>query len=416
MRGSSVFNYIVVLFLLSLPFVSAFSITSALTLPLLVGGCALLIGGFFKKLRFNKSLNLLFLFFVFIVIIAANLNMEHFVSNKPLNHILSFLFCFFIYFTIPYSYLSVDYDVSYKILCKIILLGVIVSAFTAIFEFTVTNVLKMPFDLFPRPAVTEYEPLSIGGMVRARGFAEESGHFALYLISMYLCVFSYVKEQFSKLTVFLLTFLVVVALFCSFSVSGILFSVVAIFSTYLLYNLSSPIKFIYMIVALLSVILILEFTIHYYTGFSIFYDVIYAKLNGSASMTDRSNKLDSALYFLSQKDGVLNYLFGFGPAFYETYNLPTLVTLYPLLYVQFGIIGLLLFLTIVAYPVIISNLNGTMIDKYLFCSYFYSLLFFAAISNYWFPWFWVILSIILVQSKRNKVIEIESRVHSEVVK
>lgn len=393
-----IFNKLVFLFLLSLPFVSAFAITTALTLPLIIMLLAVMWAGVSKKLIFDRNMSLIFLFFLFLMLVSTTLNMEGFVSAKPANHILSFVFSF-LFFTLTYSYLSTNSLRRFNLFSKTILFGVILSSLTAISEFVSVNVFSIPFDFIPRPAVNEYEPLSIGGVVRARGFAEESGHFSLYLLSMYMLIFSFVRNNFSRLQVIILTSTVVMAVLLSFSVSGMFFSIIAIAITLFVYSLKAPLKLVYILLAFFLLIVSIEFIIQYLTGFSIALDVIYAKLSGSTSMSDRSNKLSAIIEFSNSTDSIMHYLFGYGPAFYETYNLPTLVTLYPLLATQFGIVGLLVFMVLITYPLIISLLNGIAVDRYVFCSYFFSLLFFAGISNYWFPWFWIILAVMLAQFK-----------------
>ncbi|PTP60923.1 hypothetical protein CWO01_14835 [Vibrio splendidus] len=275
-------------------------------------------------------------------------------------------------------------------------------------EFFTVNVLKLPFDYFPRPDVLTYEPLTIGGLIRARGFAEESGHFAMYIISMYFCIYSYVKTSFSKNKLLIINTLVITALLVTFSVSGIVFSFVSILIVIFICNIKHPMRmFSYAIVFLFGVAL-LDFLIYSYSGYSFFINVVLNKLTASASLTDRSFRLMSSIDFFMDNAYFSKVMFGFGAAFYDTYDLPTLVTLYPLLLVQFGIFGFLSFLVLIIYPFLIYLLKMDELDKPLICGYFYCVLFYMAISNYWFPWFWCILAYLSSQSK------IQSRTHKSI--
>jgi len=332
--------------------------------------------------------------------------MVAFQSSTPLNHLISFIICYVLFFTMPLNYLKHNRGYALNLLFKIIAIGVLLSSIVAICEFLVTNFFKMSFDYFPRPAAYDYdyEPLSIGGMIRARGFAEESGHFALYLISMYFLTLQYMKDNYGKVIVLTYSVLVFIALLASFSVSGLMFAFLSLSITYMIYNFNSPLKMIFILIFFFIFMLSVEMLIQYLTGFSILFDVVLSKLSGSTSMSDRSLKFTTVLSFMSDSDGVLIHLFGLGPAFYDTYGLPTLVTLYPLLYVQFGIVGLGVYLALISYPLFYAKLQGIKIDKYLFCSYLFSIFFFLGISNYWFPWFWVILAVIVSKIKLEKKI------------
>jgi len=394
------------LYILSLPFTSAFALKSFLPLPLLISFILTFKFIFIKNIKFKISIVDIILFiFLFMISISyiCNLFILRY-SPKLLNHFSSYfitlLFYYFIIKNILYIYVLKK---GINKVLKFVLLSVLLASIFGTINFLGKNFFGFDLDNYIyRPMVENMNALAIG-FYRSRSFIEEPGHFAMFLeIFFPLSLYYLLNIKVNKNYIILYSFIVIISFLFTFSTAGIMISIISIFSVfiYYLFQNKSVLKNIYLykqLFYILIFLLVILSIFNYYGLFDLFQLIEYinSKLNGSNSSNDRLDRVHEALSLFSNS-GLFHILFGFGPGGYLLY-IKSIISLYLLLLLETGIIGLFLFI-LFQFLVLkhILSLNSNI--KYYFLFSFISATFhYSLISNYWYPWYWFLIVLIEIQ-------------------
>ena len=403
-------------YLSCLSLTSAFALTSTVTIPVFLSiFCVGLffIGGVIDK---NRSLtveadDLVMLLFLLTVYFGFFINQSHFRSNKPINHLVAYSYIVLInYYLIKEVYYALQKKFGAKFVRNTygaIYLCVLVTCAFGITEFLLKNALGIDIDSYiPRPAVSEYDPLALKDFIRLRSFVEESGHLAYFLEALGPIAIYFSSKK--KLLYYPLLVLILGCFILTFSTAGWLIASL----TYLLLliwnislrklqssisvNYSILMKYFLGLVAI-TVILTLNYgTLRFIT--SVLNEIIVLKITYSGSAEDRTARFLEGINAVWQSD-LLRLTFGNGPAVYDSlgFSRGGTILLYLTIVLESGLLGLsffLLFCGILFYKVI--KLKDRRLRFALMFGLISSLLHFFLISNYWYPWFWILAIIIQV--------------------
>lgn len=383
------------MFLLSIASTSVFSLSQAIPLSLILTGIymgkRLLCQGNII-LKINYFIPLLLMFFVFM---SALYNSPSMISSKPINHALSFFVCLFVYY--PCTAIIIN-SFGLKKISSIFMCVFQLCFILTVIEFISVNYLGgNVLGFLPRPASEfDYEPLAYS-FIRARGLAEESGHWAL--ISILLFSMSQAFNEENKSMDFVIKIIVLIELlliiFFTFSVSGFISVSLSGLIAPFLSPVGRKIK-IGMLIFFMLMFLILFYALDYYLGITVI-DVFLNKMTGISGV-ERAEKISETLTLLF--DGsVGTMLLGLGPAFYDTYHLKTVVSFVFLILFEFGLVGFTFMVIFMMW--FFRQAIKTKSPAILFGSI--SLLVYSvAISNYWFQIVWFYISIVIGASLRIK--------------
>jgi len=384
------------LYLLTLSFTSAFSFSWAISVPVML--CAsisfLYLANFRNAYKLSKSDFFLVLFLV-TVFISFLINSPHFISNKPINHLVAYSFCVLIYYFISKNIVTkIIKKVHWEVLLGYLAFGVLISSIYCIIEFTLSNFYEISLDKYiPRAEIQDYQP-TIGSIIRARSFVEESGHYAFYLEALGPLAIYYFRNifKYKVLGVGFIVIIVISFLLC-FSVAGYISVIVGFLLSGLIGKFKVS-KIVLSILILSLVVFTVDYSMNQYIGQGIIQNVI-DRFDGSSSGEERQGRALSAIQLIKSA-GILNLIIGFGPAAYDTLHVDPVLSLYLLLFFELGFLGLLFF-TLFIISIFRFGKNFSIIEDssnfkwYLNFSFIAILVHFFAIHNYFYPWLWIFL-------------------------
>lgn len=397
------------IYVMTLPFVSAFTFTSTITLSVLTSAFMFVYSIFslamfrtsFKKNIFNFT-NIFLLLLYFVIILSYFYN-AGFNNDKATNHLIAytttfigFYFSTYVFFTLKPADILLNIN---NLLLHITLMMVFCSIFT-ISEFLMINLFNFDINSYiPRVIRPEYDIISDGLYRRARGFAEESGHFAFFIeifapITIY---YLFASNQCKWNIIIKVSILVMIILTALTTISAALFIV---------FGISIPLAFLFHWRLLINnygkILLGTIFTIVCFVGLNSFFPMsewyllmtVTSKLSNSGSMDDRTLRIE-IFEKIFNSASIDNLLIGFGPAAYVTKSLSeSIVQLFFNLTLESGLIGLSLFSAFCIGIMYNLSLIKDKIKIYLFFSMSMAVMHYFIISNYWFPWFWLLCVII----------------------
>lgn len=353
----------------------------------------------FKVDRIDCLMILYLLFATFSTIINFQNHNPHTFNHILSKYVVFFLFYFFIKNTFLFFSKSIK---AKKDVYGWLLAGTVLSLVFCITEFIIKNNFGVEFDLFlPRLNPIVYDP-TLGGdsnIVRARGFAEESGHYALFieLIVPILGAYLWQNKKFKSFSTLLILSLIAITL--TFSTISQLALFPAIITAILIHNkLHIDSKFIITFGLLISLTL-LSLLVIPGSFESLVYKITENGFNG---------RLDNIepIFALIEKSDYWQLIFGFGSgSFYNIENLEGGIFSLPfLIFVEMGFVGLcllLIFITLCIHKIrCISDLNV----RYAFAlSFSFALWHYCAIGNYYYPWIWFLIAIISFEKLENKI-------------
>lgn len=402
------------IYLCSLSLTSAFAITSTVTVPVFLSLFIVLLfflGEFLNKgriLTLEPDDIVLFLF-LFSVYFGFLINNTQFRSSKPFNHlvaysyiiIINYYFLKNIYYSLYQKYGEEFINNSYGAIC----LGLFITCAFGLTEFWLKNFLGIEVDNYiPRPAVTEYEPMALTNLIRLRSFVEESGHLAYFIEVLGPLSLYYVRRR--KVLFYLLLTVVSSCFLLTFSTAGWL---IVTFTGLLLliWNIKPTcfmkgITFKYRkvikytsVLALVLVVLAFNYEVVNYIS-AVLNEIILAKVNQSSSAEDRTARFVEGMNALTQSN-IFRLSFGNGPAVYDTlrFSRGGTILLYLTYALESGLVGLLLFLIFCGVLTYKANkIRNRNLRFVLLFGLISSFLHFFLISNYWYPWFWILAIII----------------------
>lgn len=282
--------------------------------------------------------------------------------------------------------------------------GTIGAAAFVIVEFCVKNLNGPTLDnLLPRVSPSDYEALYFFGsesVIRARGFAAESGHMALFLLMTLPFVFYYFLHYRGNRTKAISGSLVVLtAIVCTTSAAALadllvtgIFGAIT-FGVWL--RRRSPRKErrraatigASLAGLLVSLIAVLQAT----SGWPLvlFQGVLNKLLFEDQAPGSRYSRWGEGLRMFRESP-----LLGQGPGAAANVKGTGIVNLYLDILVDTGAIGLLLFMCILAVAMArIIRISSPVRWVYLF-SFVVLVVHYIAISDYWFPWLWILLALV----------------------
>lgn len=384
-------------------FVSAFSIDAIVPLPMIISFFMminLLIDIInrraIKKITYKITIPL-FIFFIVLIISYYKQAIIIGFNRTAFNHLLSYAGTIIMYLVVPLLSFK-HFDFKIEKIFKYISIGLIIVSIFTIVEFLTKNFTQISFDQFIyRPLVRDYAPTyRIAGdrFIRARGVAVESGHLAMY-ISMFLpflyYYYKYIEINQKKLVLTML--LVVTALFLTFSAAALFENSLTILLLFLLFSFKKINKGLTRHGIIFGfIVLIILFIFGYILVNTQIFGGMLAKisLSGTSSGDDRISRWINALKLFR-----LNPLLGAGPGITSIIYGTGSTNFYLELLTQVGILGItpLLFMMFTIFS-LIFNIDYNI--KYVFLySLTISLIHYALISDYWYPWIWLLIAIVL---------------------
>ncbi len=401
------------LYLVFLSFTSAFAISAWLTVPTLFSIAFLAYLVLFVKNEniVLKRVDLILLTLAGCCALSFGINFFFFQSAKQINHFFAYEFSILIQFIVFRQFLFNTCHTQYDWLntIKYLYYGVMFACLFGLFEFTVKFFSVLDIDSYiPRPlASTEYDPTFLA-LFRIRSFVEESGHLSLFLEIFFPMVFWYTKKYREFKWFFLSVIVILVAFILTFSSIGffVVFLDLIIILAILAYRESKnlavgkiSIKYIGVVtggVVVLSTVVVLGFDFY-----ELYNNLILLKLE-SSSGSRRSDAIFVALDYL-KNGGVHNIIVGFGPGAYDVLGIDSIISLYVNILFELGSIGLIVFLFFVCYVFInVFRVRNTSLRIAFFLSIFNGFLHYTVISNYWYPWIWVITALLFLQLKLQR--------------
>ncbi len=384
---------ILYLYLIIVPFTNLFAPSEIISLPLLL---ALLIAAIsilsinIKYTKINIVVIFVFLFLV-LVFLSFIINLSFYKSLKPFNHLAAYFFTFLIFYLAIRNFIF-SYKIDFEKIIKFITVGLVLTSTFTIIEFICKNFFFKDFDdYFFRPSVVDYTPSNgIDFLViRARSTVEESGHYALYLISFSPICFKYLFSNKIRYRL-ILCLIIIISFLLTFSVGGI----ISLFGGFilLLFSSSKRLNFLKFAIPICIFLLALNYFMSFLFDLSIIENVIL-KLFDSGSSTERMDRFNS-IFVLLDKYNLINYVFGFGPAAYDTLKVDPFLNLYLVFFVEVGLVASLIFISFIIYIISKWFIFPTEYTILLKLCLFSVLIQYNSIHNYFYPWLWLLLILI----------------------
>lgn len=407
----SIDNKALIGFILFMPFTSAFAISGTINLPIIAGVFLFLVLLFqltnSRALPFNfLSIESIAIFlFLFFVLLSYLINGSSY--SFSFNHLLAYYSTFLLFFLSPLLFFtnSIEIEKVFQTTLKYIFFAVLISAIFSIFEFTLTNFLAINVtDFVPRANVKEYDPLITGFLIRSRGFAEESGHYGFMMelfapISVYYLYFSkYCNYSNTLKNIF--TFCIVLSIITSFSVSTfILLPFCLVLSLIIKFKLiiKAIVQQAKKIIITLVILIIIWQVINLFIPLN---EILLITLDEKFDSFSLNDRLERSNYFWSTfpKLPLENILFGSGPSWYKILGLDesfSFLSLYQTITFENGLFGLLCIVVFFSSILVkLFRIKHT-ISIFFFTSFLCGILHYNNISNYWYPWFWFLISFIM---------------------
>lgn len=396
------------LYLLTIPFVSAFAFTQIVSFPLIFSSIlfCLMVIKFLKTLRMPAG----FMGFdIIIIILLLFLVITSFIINgwgnaKSVNHTIAYLSTFLLFYvSLKFSFFDAkDKSKLFKKVLALITYITIISAIFANLEFTLSNLFNINLnDYIPRPTEAEafYNATVLGIFYRARGFAPESGHFAFMLellspLTIYHLYFSgfcnwnkFMKAGIVVLMVFSIIFTVSTASFIIIPIAFVL-ALVIYFKSFLNYIKKNTAKFL-LSTGIVTVLFVL-FN-YFFSFYTLFILSITDKLD-STSFDDRQGRIDFFYERFFHLD-LVHKLIGTGPSGYTLLGFDetnTILSLYYSVTFELGYLGIFLFSMYLLYVLWNTLRIKSKIRFFLLVSVLSGIMHYNFIENFWYPWFWTV--------------------------
>jgi hypothetical protein len=401
------------LYILTMPFVSAFAFTGTISLPLIfaVFLFTLTVLNILKSGKFPPR----FLGFdILIISLLLFFDVFSFVLNgwgnsKSLSHTVAYFVSFILfYITIKLTLFFInDKKKIYRRVLQLLTYTVLFSAIFANAESILNNFFGIDVNNYiPRPNEGEeyYGALALGFLYRARGFAQESGHFTFMMelffpVALYYMYFSGLckwHKFFKALSVFcvFLSFIFAVSA-ASFIILPVSFLISAIFYMkmifrYLRLHLT---KFFIITISVTVITGILNYFFSFYTFISL---SVLGKLS-SGSYDDRQDRVEFFYENFSRFD-LVKKLIGGGPAGFDILGYRqgySILSLYHSIAFELGLTGLLLITLFMLYSFLNCLAIKNRIGYFLMVAFISGVLHYFIVANFWYPWFWFITSLII---------------------
>ena len=409
-------KYLLNTYIISMPFTSAFCISSSLSWPLIISSCCTLF--FILILLLGKKVSIpsrkpftLLILFLLAILVSFFINDVLFtpsalIFGKTINHLFAYFASFINFYIVIVLLLNLNRDkITPDSIAEIITWVLVFSCTFAIVEFIAKNIFSIDFDsIVPHPSVEKMNALALGDIfrsIRARGLSEEPGHFAFMIdlflpIAIYYLYFSPLCKlsksiKIITLIIFIVTIILTFSTAAFFALPVGLFISFGYFRKYLVTYFS---KIIIAGIILFGSAFVLDSYFPIITQLAIDID---QKTSNSGSMDDRS--LRSYLFQTYYgKAPVLNKMVGYGPSGYLRAGMEadsdSFLVLYQTFIFESGIIGLLFFIGFLWSILLLIKHIIFPLNFFLFFSFILGIIHYFFVSNYWYPWYWFICAYI----------------------
>lgn len=410
-------NNILLLYIFTMPFISAFAFSPTISLPLLFA-LTLFIVMVVETIRTLKlplefigfDLVILFTFLFFVVFSFAINGLGNTLS---FNHTLAYLSSFLLFYVaIKFIFFNAKNKVMlFRRALQLISFTTIISAVYANAEFILSNFFDIDLNEFiPRSSEAEvsYRPKVIQLFYRARGFSTESGHFTFMMelfspLVIYYMYFSGFCKWPSLVKAFVVILIILSFIFAVSSASFLILPV-AIFLASLvhlkkifLYFKRQRIKFFITSGVVFGVVLIINYLFSFYALILL---SISDKMD-SNSLDDRQARINFFYNNFFHFD-LVKKIVGAGPAGFDVLGYDeskAILSLYYSVTFELGLVGLFLlsfFLINIIFHALQIKSN---IGFFLLISLISGIFHYYFIANFWYPWFWFIAAFIMFCSK-----------------
>ena len=415
-------NLFLLLYILTMPFVSAFAFTGTISWPLIFAVFLFLI--MMAKIIQSKVLLTgfiefdLVIIFLFLFIGVFSYLINGWGNSKSLNHTIGYLSTFLLFYVaIKFTLFSYpDKKLVLKRTLQFITYTTIISALYGNIEFISANVFGVNLNNYiPRPTEAEawYDATVLGIIYRARGYAPESGHFAFMMelfspVAIYYMYFSrfcswrkFLKALIVVLIVFSFIFAVSTASFAILPLA-VLFASIIYSKSIVLYIKKKPGK----IIITTAVVSAIVFLFNYFLSVYALIILSISDKMDSFSLYDRQERID----FFNDKFSHLpfiNNLVGTGPAGYNILGYDeskAILSLYYSITFELGYLGLFLLLLFFLYIIFQALKIKSSLGFFLLISLISGIMHYYFISNFWYPWFWTVAAFITFCNKQKNVL------------
>lgn len=283
-------------------------------------------------------------------------------------------------------------------LFAVITIAVTISSIFGICEFVSNNFLSINLNNFLPHGSQEAssEAYSIIGFFRSRSFMVESGHFVLFLecytpLSIYW-LYNNIRNSCARISLIVLQ---LVSFILTFSAAGYVLLIIGL-CMFLSFSMKSKNKSKIMLIFILFVLVLFVFFSDF---FNIFIDIIKYKVNGeSVSQNDRQSRFEALKYFTS-----INSIIGYGPGSSYTLNIPSYISLYLKILMDMGIIGVIISLVFLRRQYkLIKLIKERQLRIAFLITLVLVVLHFSIVDVIYYPWFWILLSLIWSVVKLQK--------------
>lgn len=412
------------LFFIFLGFISAFSLSEHLPIPMILAvflSLNLLRVSLKRKelAAVGSAVSFSLYSFILILLISLYLQINSIGFNtKGITHTLSYIVVLAVYYMGVELYLKTQ-RIELEKVYKYISIGVILVATFTLIEFVCKNFLNINFDQYIyRPSFQYFNATYHNGQfIRARGTAEESGHIALYMM-MFLPFVIYYYKGYVKSTFRLIisTVTILTAVIVTFSATAFLEIIVASMLILLYYSMKkvrrgfSKLEYLLMYLVFSIGIGIGIFLL--YSGYKLVYlQGVFNKItfNNSASGNSRLERWDFALDLIKDSP-----LIGHGAGFVAILNGTGSTNMYLEIMTATGILGFLCIVVILFRSLYLAlTIPGHFKLVYLYSFIVMSIHMFV-ISQYWLPWIWTLLAVINYHASIVKSTGFNAIVHRKV--
>lgn len=383
-------------YILSLPFVSAFNLSQIFVIPLIV--CVLALGWMGITNQLTKvpliELDKIIIAFLACVIISVILNITK-LSPKNLNHLFAIIAGYILFY---FGAERISQHISISRILDLLLASYFFCLAFGILEFTVVNFTSFDINkIVFRPAIEEYNPgfLDIV-LIRSRSTFEESGYFAAYMGMLGPILAHHLWSSPSKKWVRASFIgLTVICYFMAFSVSLFIFLPLAIALTTFLRTLASKkvtrgAIAAYASLAAIAIILVSSTELR---------EILFLRKFEGNSYQDRSQRFTATIELIANSS-LPQLLFGNGPGSYFNLDIQPAVSVYINFLRDFGIIGLSIYLFMILF--LLTNLFKAQdqLGKSIFLSYLIVVLFFISTPIYFLPHYYLPLLLYRIRTLR----------------
>lgn len=386
------------LYLLSIPFVSAFNVSQIFIIPLMVA----LIGlawygatGQLNRLRLIQA-DYLLLCFLACVLISTAVNLPQ-LSAKNLNHVAAICAGYLVF------YLGAErltQHLSIERVLQLLFIGYLVSTGFGLLEFLLVNFTSININNFVfRPAVEDYTPgfLDIV-LIRARSLFEESGYFAAYMAMMApLMAFYLWKIRTERWLRVLFVVLTLLSYFAAFSVSLFIFLPFAIAVTVVLRTvqerrMTRGVLVSFSILALIAIVVLSS---------PVLMELLFLRKFEGGSFQDRNEKFAATLDLVMDASW-WQVMFGHGPGSYFNLGIKPAISVYLNYLRDLGVLGLTAYVLLMGFVLVDLFRDRSPFGVALFVSAVVIQLFYISTPIYFLPYYYIPLLLYRMRIVRGR--------------